>query len=154
MDCSTGFRSQKREALARLEVIADTFLSMNAPVQLAMASWLEGVGGIQGQIRERAQRNYAALKRMAAEHPDRLQALEADAGWSAVVVLRGWSGEGDLAEWLVRERGVAVHPGDLHGMAEGAPGSGEPDRPGGEVHRGHPECHWAVSSEWKSCELR
>lgn len=113
-----GPESEKREALARLEVIADTFLSMNAPVQLAMGSWLEGAGGIQRQIRERAGKNYAALRRLGAENPDRLQVLEADAGWSAVVALRGWTGEGDLAEWLVRERGVVVHPGGFYGMAE------------------------------------
>ncbi|HWB33630.1 MAG TPA: pyridoxal phosphate-dependent aminotransferase [Acidobacteriaceae bacterium] len=113
-----GPEDARREALARLEVIADTFLSMNAPVQLAMPRWLEGAGGIQRQIGERARRNYATLGRMAGEHPERLQVLDADAGWSAVVVLRGWTGEGELAEWLVRERGVAVHPGAFYGMAE------------------------------------
>ena len=37
-----GPEHERREALARLEIVADTFLSMNAPVQLAMASWLGG----------------------------------------------------------------------------------------------------------------
>jgi alanine-synthesizing transaminase len=109
---------QKREALARLEVIADTFLSMNAPIQLALPAWLEDAGGIQIQIRDRARRNDAALRRVAAEHPDQLQVLDVDAGWSAVFALRGWRGEDDLAEWLVRERGVIVHPGTFYGMAE------------------------------------
>jgi alanine-synthesizing transaminase len=113
-----GPEEGKREALARLEVIADTFLSMNAPVQLALPSWLERAGEIQTQIRERAQRNYAVLRRIATENPDRLQALEADAGWSAVLTLRGWDGEGDLAEQLVRERGVIVHPGSFYGMPQ------------------------------------
>ena len=113
-----GPLAEKQEALARLEVIADTFLSMNAPVQLALPKWLEGTGGIQAQIRERAQKNYATLKRLAAAHPAKLQVFEAEAGWSAVAALRGWAGEGDLAEWLVRERGVVVHPGGFYGMAE------------------------------------
>ena len=113
-----GPEEGKREALARLEVIADTFLSMNAPVQLALPSWLERAGEIQTQIRERAQRNYAVLRHIATENPDRLQALEADAGWSAVLTLRGWDGEGDLAEQLVRERGVIVHPGSFYGMPQ------------------------------------
>ena len=119
-----GPEDAKREALARLEMIADTFLSMNAPVQLALSSWLSrpswlgGAGAIQGQIRERAGRNYGVLRRLAAENSERLQVLEADAGWSAVVALRGWTGEGDLAEWLVRERGVVAHPGGFYGMAE------------------------------------
>ena len=112
-----GPETEKHETLTRLEVIADTFLSMNAPVQLAMPSWLESASAIQGQIRERAQRNYAALRKLAAENPDRLQVLQADAGWSAVVDLRGGRDDGDLAERLVRERGVVVHPGGFYGMA-------------------------------------
>jgi alanine-synthesizing transaminase len=40
-------------ALDRLEVIADTFLSMNAPVQHALPAWLEGREAIQRQIRAR-----------------------------------------------------------------------------------------------------
>ena len=113
-----GPEEGKREALARLDVIADTFLSMNAPVQLALPSWLERAGEIQTQIRERAQRNYTFLRRIATENPERLLVLEADAGWSAVVTLRGWHGEGDLAEQLVRERGVIVHPGSFYGMPQ------------------------------------
>jgi alanine-synthesizing transaminase len=113
-----GPQEEKREALARLEVIADTFLSMNAPVQLALPSWLERAGEIQTQIRERAQRNYAVLRQLASESPGQLQVLQADAGWSAVVTLRGWDGEGDLAEQLVRERGVIVHPGSFYGMPQ------------------------------------
>ena len=48
-------------ALDRLEVIADTFLSMNAPVQHALAAWLEGRDAIQNQIRERVEANLAEL---------------------------------------------------------------------------------------------
>jgi len=39
------------QALERLEVIADTFLSMNAPVQCALPKWLAGRAGIQRQMR-------------------------------------------------------------------------------------------------------
>ena len=42
-----GPEGARAEALARLEFVADTFLSMNAPVQLAMPSWLAGRGSIQ-----------------------------------------------------------------------------------------------------------
>jgi len=38
---ASGPQEWKREALARLEVIADTYLSMNAPVQLAIPKFLE-----------------------------------------------------------------------------------------------------------------
>jgi alanine-synthesizing transaminase len=106
------------EALGRLEIVADTFLSMNAPVQLAMPSWLTGAGAMQAQIRERARGILGTLQRIAEEAPGRLQVLKADAGWSAVVGLPGCVGEVDCAERLVRERGVVVHPGAFYGMAE------------------------------------
>jgi len=113
-----GPERERAEALARLEIVADTFLSMNAPVQLAMASWLAGRAGIQAQIRERARGNLAVLRRIATESPGRLQVLEADAGWSAVLGLPGCVGETDCAERLARERGVIVHPGSFYGMGE------------------------------------
>jgi alanine-synthesizing transaminase len=113
-----GPEKARTEALVRLEIVADTFLSMNAPVQLAMGAWLAGVGGMQQQILKRARGNLAVLRRVADEEPGRLQLLEVEAGWSAVVGLPGCVGEVDCAERLVRERGVVVHPGGFYGMAE------------------------------------
>ena len=110
--------SERVEALARLEIVADTFLSMNAPVQLAMPSWLAGRGAIQGQILKRARGNMAALRQVAEASPGRLHLLQVDAGWSAVLGLPGCVGETDCAERLARERGVIVHPGSFFGMAE------------------------------------
>ena len=52
-----GPEGARREAMERLEVIADTFLSMNAPVQGALPGWLAGRKGIQGQILERVRGN-------------------------------------------------------------------------------------------------
>ena len=115
-----GPERARTEALGRLEIVADTFLSMNAPVQLAMPSWLAGAGEMQQQIRERARGNLATLRRIAEGAPGRLQVLEVDAGWSAVVGLPGCVGEADCAERLVRECGVVVHPGGFYGMAEGS----------------------------------
>jgi aspartate/methionine/tyrosine aminotransferase len=108
----------RAEALARLEIVADTFLSMNAPVQLALPGWLAECGAIQGQILERARGNLVPLRRIAAESPQLLQVLEADAGWSAVIALPRCAGERDCAEGLVRERGVVTHPGWFYGMGE------------------------------------
>ena len=52
-----GPEEVRRQAMGRLEVIADTFLSMNAPVQLALPVWLARRGEIQTQILERVRRN-------------------------------------------------------------------------------------------------
>jgi alanine-synthesizing transaminase len=108
----------RTEALDRLEIVSDTFLSMNAPVQLAMPKWLAGAGAMQGQVIERARGNLATLRQIANESPGHLQVLEADAGWSAVLGLPGCVGEADCTVRLVKERGVVVHPGSFYGMAE------------------------------------
>ena len=113
-----GPEGQKAEALERLEVIADTFLSMNAPVQLALPSWIRGAGKIQRQIRERARANLAVLRRLAAEEPGRLHLLEVEAGWSAVMALPAFAGDHDCAERLLRETGVVLHPASFYGMGE------------------------------------
>jgi alanine-synthesizing transaminase len=113
-----GPDAARASALARLEIIADTFLSMNAPVQLAIPSWLAGREAMQSQILDRARANLAALVREAAASHGALQALEADAGWSAVLSLASCVGEASCAEQLVRERGVILHPGAFYGMPE------------------------------------
>lgn len=104
-----GPEQDRKTALARLEVIADTFLSMNAPAQFALPYWLQGRKGIQEQILERAITNLAAIKDAG------LEALRADAGWSAVLRLPRI---GIGAEDLLEREGVLVHPGAFYGMAE------------------------------------
>jgi alanine-synthesizing transaminase len=113
-----GPEEMRREALARLEIVADTFLSMSAPVQLALPSWLAGRSGIQEQILGRVQGNLGTLRRVAEEEPGRLQVLRVEAGWSVVLGLPACVGEAECAERLLRERGVLVHPGGFYGMAE------------------------------------
>jgi alanine-synthesizing transaminase len=107
-----GPEEVRREAMARLEVIADTFLSMNAPVQLALPAWLARRGGIQGQILERVRGNLDAARKSGAE------VLRVEAGWSAILRLPQMGGEGDVSERLLREAGVVVHPGAFYGIPE------------------------------------
>jgi alanine-synthesizing transaminase len=107
-----GPEELRAEALGRLEVIADTFLSMNAPAQLALPGWMAGRRGIQGQILERVVRNLAAAKAAG------LEVLLVEAGWSAILRIPQLGGGGGLVERLLRETGVVVHPGRFYGMAE------------------------------------
>ena len=104
------------DALARLEVVADTFLSVNAATQAALPSWLGGRDGLQGQILERVRRNLAALDaRVRGTHADRL-ALEG--GWTAVLrVPREVEGR-PFAEAAL-DRGVLVQPGEFYGLPQG-----------------------------------
>src|SRR5579864_6559116 len=64
---TSGPESLKQQALARLEVIADTYLSMNAPVQLALPAFLEQRRSFQQQLLARVRRNLAELDRLIAQ---------------------------------------------------------------------------------------
>jgi alanine-synthesizing transaminase len=108
-----GPEEDRRQAMGRLEVVADTFLSMNAPVQRALPVWLAGRQGIQGQILERVRGNL----RLAREGG--VEVLRLEAGWSAILRLPQMTGSGDVAEMLLQEAGVVVHPGAFYGIAEG-----------------------------------
>jgi aspartate/methionine/tyrosine aminotransferase len=114
-----GPERELREALDRLEVIADTFLSMNAPVQCALPTWLEGAGEIQAQIRRRTAANLRALDAVLASVPA-VTRLEVEAGWYAVLRVPALGSDEDLAVRLVEERGVSLHPGYFFGF----PGAG------------------------------
>ncbi len=108
----TAFGPESDVALARLEVIADTFLSMNAPAQQALPIWLAGREGIQRQIVERVRENlgvFASAKN--------LRVLPVEAGWSAVVQVPQSRASRRLSERLVEEAGVIVHPGSFYGMS-------------------------------------
>lgn len=103
-----GGRQDSGSALSRLEVIGDTFLSMNAPAQLALPRWLEGRRQIQRQILERAIANLDEIKKTD------LGVLRTDAGWSAMVRLPK---VGIGAENLLERAGVVVHPGSFYGIS-------------------------------------
>jgi len=105
-----------REALARLEVVADTFLSMNAPVQCALPAWLEDAGTVQEQIRRRTEANLRYLDQALLRNPQ-ITRLEVEAGWYAVLRVPALGSDEDLAVRLVEERGVSVHPGYFFGFA-------------------------------------
>ena len=99
----------RAEAMSRLEVVADTFLSMNTPVQLALPSWLAGREGVRGQILARVRANVRAAAECGVEM------LRMEGGWSAVLRLPQRPGEAALE---LLEAGVVVHPGQFYGMAE------------------------------------
>jgi alanine-synthesizing transaminase len=103
-------------ALDRLEVIADTFLSMNAPVQWALPAWLDGRGAIQGQIQERVNGNLMELDRQL-DRQQTVRRLEVEGGWYAVLRIAALQPDERTAMSLL-ERGVWVHPGYFFGMPE------------------------------------
>jgi aspartate/methionine/tyrosine aminotransferase len=104
------------QALARLEVIADTFLSMNAPVQWALPAWLAGRAAIQQQIRHRVTANLAVLDQ-AIRTVDAVERLAVEGGWYAVLRIPALNPD-DHTVLALLERGVWVHPGYFFGLPE------------------------------------
>lgn len=102
-------------AMARLEVIADTFLSMNAPVQAAIPAWIAGRDGIQRQIRARVTLNLAELDRQIAS-VNVVQRLEVEGGWYVVLRIPALQPD-EITVLELLEAGTWVHPGYFFGMA-------------------------------------
>jgi aspartate/methionine/tyrosine aminotransferase len=97
-------------AMERLELIADTYLSVSTPAQAAASSLIGAGAQVRAQILERIRRNDATLRGAAARHPA-IEVLLADAGWSAVLRVPSTRPEEDLAIALLEEDDVLVHPG-------------------------------------------
>jgi len=108
-----GPQEWKREALARLEVIADTYLSVNAPVQLAIPKFLDERHTFQKQMMSRVRRNLAELDRQLAAQKTSSR-LIAEGGWSAVLQVPATRSDEDLAIELLTTHGVSVHPGHFY----------------------------------------
>jgi alanine-synthesizing transaminase len=100
-------------AQARLEVIADTYLSMNAPIQWAVPALLEQRASIQKQLLDRVLTNLAELDRQLAAQQT-CQRLLVEGGWYAVLRVPVTQTDEELAVDLLRRKSVLVHPGHFY----------------------------------------
>ncbi len=101
------------EAMARLEVIADTYLSMNAPIQWAVPRLMEQRNSIQRQLMDRVRRNLAELDRQLSKQ-SACQRLIVEGGWCAVLRVPVTQTDEELAMKLLHEKSVLVHPGHFY----------------------------------------
>jgi aspartate/methionine/tyrosine aminotransferase len=108
-----------RDALERLEIICDAYLSVSTPVQVAAPMLIESGALVRAQILDRVRANYRALRTAAARHPA-IEVLHADAGWSAVLRVPSTRSEEDLVVDLLDRDGVLVHPGFFFDFAHEA----------------------------------
>jgi alanine-synthesizing transaminase len=107
---ASGPERLKRQALERLEVIADTYLSPNAPVQLATPAFLQQRHGFQKQAMARVRTNLAELDRRLAGQKT-CSRLEVEGGWYAVLRVPAMGSDEELAIELLTKQDVYVHPG-------------------------------------------
>jgi aspartate/methionine/tyrosine aminotransferase len=110
---TSGPEAESSAALARLEIIADTYLSMNAPIQWATPVLLGQRGSIQKQLRDRVLANLAELDRQLATQKA-CQRLSLEGGWYAILRVPVTKSDEELAIELLRERSVLVHPGHFY----------------------------------------
>lgn len=113
----SGPGALRNEALARLEFIADTYLSVATPVQLALPAILEAKTSLLSPIRARLARNLEALKTATAAHPE-LTLLPVEGGWSALIQCPAARTDEERALEAL-EAGVLVHPGHFFDFESG-----------------------------------
>jgi len=110
-----GLADLRRAAGERLDLIADTFLSVNTPVQCAAPAWLRLREPIQGSILMRIRDNLTWLASRAESSPCRL--LKVEGGWCAPLEVPRHEPEEEMVLNLLRRHGVLAHPGyffDFH----------------------------------------
>jgi alanine-synthesizing transaminase len=110
---TSGPEALKKDALGRLEVVADTYLSMNAPIQLAIPSFLQQRHGMQKQLMARIRRNLAELDRQLSVKRS-CSRLAIEGGWYGVLRVPVTRSDDELAVELLRTKNIYVHPGHFY----------------------------------------
>jgi alanine-synthesizing transaminase len=110
---ASGPKDLKARALERLEVIADTYLSMNAPIQHAISEFLQQRHEFQRQLMSRVRGNLAELDRQLATQKA-CSRLEIEGGWYAVLRVPATRTDEEVALDLLEKEGVYVHPGHFY----------------------------------------
>jgi alanine-synthesizing transaminase len=110
---ASGPKDLKTRALERLEVIADTYLSMNAPIQHAIPEFLQQRHEFQRQLMSRVRGNLAELDRQLATQKA-CGRLEIEGGWYAVLRVPATRTDEEVALDLIEKKGVYVHPGHFY----------------------------------------
>jgi aspartate/methionine/tyrosine aminotransferase len=113
-----GEPARVEAALARLEVIADAYLSVSTPVQHALPALLASRGAAHAAIASRTRANLTTLAAAVAGSAASL--LDVEGGWYATVRLPATRSEEDWALELLEKDGVHVHPGHFFDFANEA----------------------------------
>jgi len=115
----SGPTALRDDAMARLDVICDTYLSVSTPVQIAAPVLLEHGRAIRAAIQDRITRNLSALRADVARVPA-VTLLEPEGGWSVVLRVPAVPGEEAFVLRLLQDDHVVVHPGYFFDFSEEA----------------------------------
>lgn len=114
-----GPEPRRTAAIEALALLADTYLSVSMPVQVAAPVLLREGGRIREAIAGRVRRNLMQARRLATAAPA-CDVLRVDGGWSAVVRVPAIRSEEQLVLDLLATEGVLVHPGYFFDFAHEA----------------------------------
>ena len=106
----SGPEPQVRALLSAYEIVADTYLSVSTPVQLAAPMLIDAGAAIRAAIQARIERNLSALNARIEWYPS-VSLLPPEGGWSAVLQVPAYEPEERMVVGLVEQEGVLVHPG-------------------------------------------
>jgi alanine-synthesizing transaminase len=106
---TNGPQALRDAAIERLDLIADTYLSVGAPVQHATPIWLRSREKIQAQILYRVRDNLRWLAERTEKSPCRL--LKVEGGWYGTLELPRHFSEEEWVLTLLEQDDVLVHPG-------------------------------------------
>ena len=104
------------EAMERLEILCDTFLSVNSPAQAALPALLKAGGSVRSQILRRVKANCETLRKAALGSP--CSVLRVEGGWYAVVRVPQTKSDEEWAIRLLEQAGVYVYPGYFFDFVE------------------------------------
>lgn len=113
----SGPTQQKGEALARLEIIADTYLSVNTPVQVALPQLFRFAEEVRRSIRGRIMKNRTVLQQSLGSD-SMCTLLNCEGGWYAVLRVPRTKSDEQWAFDLMQDVGVFVHPGYFYEFEE------------------------------------
>jgi len=115
--CARGPEPALSEAFARLELVADTYLSPNAPVQLALPELLAATVPVRDALNARISRNLTTLTATFAGTA--ATPLFFEGGWYATLRLPSVLDEATWLLTLLNEDGVLTQPGFFYDFVEG-----------------------------------
>ena len=105
----SGPEKSKMQALQKLEIISDAYLSVSAPVQNALPQWLSKKERILSEINQRCAQNFETFRKIALNSP--IQVLDSEGGWYAVFHIASCKNDETYAMELLENEGVLIYPG-------------------------------------------
>lgn len=116
--CVSGPGRTALEAIERLEIITDTYLSVNAVVSQALPLWLDKRQLFINAVLGRLKKNYSELTDYCESGDFRLLTMQG--GWTSIVQVPAIMSEEDWALGLLSEERVFCYPGYFFDMDKGA----------------------------------